>query len=88
MPNTNIIIKEGVQVYVPSYAIHHDPEYYPNPELFDPERFSEEAKNARPPCTYLPFGDGPRHCIGKSLAFVVRLLLTYHENIFNGFHYF
>lgn len=46
-------------------GLHHDPEYYPNPEKFDPERFSEENKSKRPAYTYLPFGDGPRICIGK-----------------------
>ena len=45
-------------------GIQHDPEYYPNPEKFDPERFSEANKSKRRPCTFLPFGDGPRNCIG------------------------
>lgn len=51
-------------VYVPVTGIHHDPEYYPNPEKFDPERFSDENKANIQSFTYLPFGSGPRNCIG------------------------
>lgn len=49
---------------IPAYAIHHDPEYYPDPEKFIPERFEPEQVKSRPNCTFLPFGDGPRNCIG------------------------
>lgn len=66
MPGTDFILPKGTQVSIAVAGIHHDPEYYPDPEKFDPERFSEENKNKRPACTYLPFGDGPRICIGKN----------------------
>lgn len=46
------------------YSLHHDPKYYPNPDIFDPDRFTPEEKSKRPNGTFLPFGDGPRHCIG------------------------
>lgn len=56
-----------MSVWIPVYAIHRDPKYYPKPEVFDPERFEDEAVNLRHPMTYLPFGEGPRNCIGMSL---------------------
>uniref|UniRef100_A0A1I8NKU4 Cytochrome P450 n=1 Tax=Musca domestica TaxID=7370 RepID=A0A1I8NKU4_MUSDO len=57
-------IEKGTMVIIPSESYHHDAEYFPQPEKFDPERFSPmNVKNIRS-CTYLPFGDGPRNCIG------------------------
>lgn len=65
IPGTNITVEAGTHFSIPIMGIHHDPEYYPNPEVFDPERFSEENKAKRPPYTHVPFGDGPRICIGN-----------------------
>ncbi|RZC34666.1 cytochrome P450 6a14 [Asbolus verrucosus] len=67
IPNTSIVIKKGIDVGIPALGLHKDPQYYPNPELFDPERFSEENKNTRPSFTWLPFGEGPRACIDDRL---------------------
>jgi cytochrome P450 family 9 len=50
---------------VPVWAIHRNPEYFPDPDKFDPDRFSEENKGKIKPFTYMPFGNGPRNCIGK-----------------------
>lgn len=62
--DTNLVIKEGTLVLIPSYSVHLDPEHYPEPLKFDPERFSEENKRDRHPMAHLPFGEGPRNCIG------------------------
>nr|CAD7195288.1 unnamed protein product [Timema douglasi] len=64
IPGTNDILEKGTTVFIPTFGIHYDPEYYPNPEKFDPERFSAKNKNDIPKYAYLPFGEGPRNCIG------------------------
>lgn len=64
VPGTKTVLEKGTRVLIPVYALHHDPEYYPNPDVFDPERFTESNKNQRHTFSYLPFGEGPRICIG------------------------
>jgi cytochrome P450 family 9 len=59
-------LKPGDMVWLPIYALHHDPDYFPDPEKFDPERFSDENRGNIKNGTYLPFGSGPRNCIGKA----------------------
>ncbi|XP_017019071.1 probable cytochrome P450 6a20 [Drosophila kikkawai] len=62
--NPKYSLEPGTGVIVPTLGIHHDPEFYPEPEKFIPERFDEDQVRQRPACTFLPFGDGPRNCIG------------------------
>ncbi|XP_011299603.1 probable cytochrome P450 6a13 [Fopius arisanus] len=68
IPETDVELPAGMRVVIPIYGIHHDPRHYPSPEEFDPERFNEENKSKRSPYTYLPFGEGPRNCIGMRFA--------------------
>lgn len=58
VPEYDFTLKRGTLVWIPAYAIQHDPENFPNPEKYDPERFTAEQVNERNPVTFLPFGDG------------------------------
>uniref|UniRef100_A0A182JKW9 Uncharacterized protein n=1 Tax=Anopheles atroparvus TaxID=41427 RepID=A0A182JKW9_ANOAO len=66
--NLRFTIDKGTVVFIPIAGLHHDPRYYPNPQKFDPERFSPENRDKINPSTYLPFGIGPRNCIGSRFA--------------------
>uniref|UniRef100_A0A182QM30 Cytochrome P450 n=1 Tax=Anopheles farauti TaxID=69004 RepID=A0A182QM30_9DIPT len=69
VPGTpQIVLPKGLNVIVPVYAIHHDPEYYPDPERYDPERFAADTSERRAPYTFLSFGLGPKSCVGYRLA--------------------
>lgn len=59
-----ITMKERQQLWIPIYGLHMDPKYFPHPEKFDPERYNEENVGKIVPGSYIPFGIGPRNCIG------------------------
>ncbi|GAB1602238.1 cytochrome P450 3A24-like isoform X1 [Argonauta hians] len=63
-------IPKEANVVFPIYTLHHDPQIWPDPHKFDPERFTAEASEARPPYSYLPFGGGPRMCMGPKFAYL------------------
>ncbi|CAH0775852.1 unnamed protein product [Bemisia tabaci] len=68
IPDSKLVLEKGINLMISTMSLHHDPKYFPEPEKFDPERFSEENVNKIIPGTYLPFGDGPRFCIAMRLA--------------------
>ncbi|XP_063534371.1 cytochrome P450 6B5-like [Cydia strobilella] len=68
LPGTNVKVAKGQVVITSLMGIHHDEKYYPEPEKFDPDRFSPENVADRHSCAYMPFGLGPRHCIGMRFA--------------------
>ncbi|XP_026729910.1 cytochrome P450 9e2-like [Trichoplusia ni] len=78
-----LIAPAGIHVWLPIYSIHRDEKYWPDPNVCEPERFSKERKAEIVPYTYMPFGNGPRHCIGSRFAvlaakvFLVKFLRVY-----------
>ena len=65
-------------VWIPIFGLHHDPKHFPEPEKFDPERFSAENKDKINPYVYMPFGLGPRKCIGNRFALMEVKIIMVH----------
>lgn len=65
----------GSLVLVSQYVMHRDGRYFPEPQRFDPERWTPSAREARPQFSYFPFGGGPRRCIGEAFAWMEGMLL-------------
>ncbi|XP_049283068.1 cytochrome P450 6d3-like [Anopheles funestus] len=63
VPDSDVVIRKGTQVIIPLLSLSMNEKYFPNPELYSPERFDEATKNYDPDA-YYPFGVGPRNCIG------------------------
>lgn len=63
IPDSKLVIKRGTPIIISLLGIHRDAEYFPDPMRYDPERFLEENMNYVP-AAFMPFGEGPRHCIG------------------------
>ena len=70
-----IFIPAGLMVVPYIYGLHRNPDVWANPEAFDPSRFEDEAKKNRHPSAHIPFGGGPRKCIGSNMAMVQMLLI-------------
>jgi cytochrome P450 len=83
-------ISAGTRVLYSIYLTHRDKKYWPNAAVFDPDRFLPEQGSSRPSYTYLPFGGGPRNCIGAAFAQVeakivlARLLQRYQFRLVRG----
>nr|XP_009934832.1 PREDICTED: cytochrome P450 3A29-like [Opisthocomus hoazin] len=67
----SVTIPKSMVVMIPAYVLHRDPGYWPEPEEFRPERFSKDSREPIDPYTFLPFGAGPRNCIGMRFALLV-----------------
>lgn len=83
LESTGTFIPKGSPIVIPIYAIHHLEEFYPQPEVFKPDRFLPQNKDQLIPYTWLPFVTGPRNCVGMRFALLeakltlCRLLLQF-----------
>ncbi len=83
-------IPAGSEVTISPYVMHRHPAFWENPEGFDPDRFSDERSAGRPRYAYLPFGGGPRLCIGHHFAMIEAQIITamvaqaYHLDLVPG----
>ncbi|XP_033116012.1 cytochrome P450 3A24-like [Anneissia japonica] len=73
-----LTIEKGVGVIVPIWAIHHNPNVWSDPERFDPDRFSKENKEKHHPMAWIPFGHGPRNCVGMRFALTTVKIAVVH----------
>ncbi|KAH6944297.1 hypothetical protein HPB50_002613 [Hyalomma asiaticum] len=83
-------IPAGSRLVAPTWNIHRDPELWPDPEKFDPERFNPDIVHDRHPASYIPFGIGPRQCMGRKFALLelktalCKLILKYEFAVCPG----
>jgi cytochrome P450 len=83
-------VARGTKVWISPYVTHHHPDVWPDPDAFAPERFLGDAAERRHPYAWLPFGGGPRLCIGSRFAMiemqlaVVRLLQRWRVEAASG----
>lgn len=66
VPGTDLVLDAGTSIIVPFKSIQNDPDYFPDPDKYDPDRFLPENKAKRHALAFMPFGEGPRICLGKN----------------------
>jgi len=76
IPGTDIHLKPGEELFINIIGFHRDPNHFPNPDEFNPDNFSEEAKESRHPYAYMGFGHGPRNCLGMRFALIEAKLVV------------
>lgn len=76
--SNGIFIPKGSIVTLPIWNMHHDQRFWPEPEKFDPSRFMPENRSKIVPYSYIPFGGGPRNCIGMRFALLEAKLAVAH----------
>jgi cytochrome P450 len=69
-----VTVKKGTCLFMSQWVMHRDSRYFPNPEVFDPARWTDEFERSVPRFAYFPFGGGPRYCIGQSFAMAEAVL--------------
>nr|XP_003705489.1 PREDICTED: cytochrome P450 9e2-like [Megachile rotundata] len=72
------VVQKGQYVWIPIYGVQHDPEYFPEPEKFNPERFYDDPKQILNSGSFLSFGLGPRMCIGNRFALLEAKTLLFY----------
>ncbi|XP_068157387.1 probable cytochrome P450 6d5 [Drosophila tropicalis] len=83
LPNSSLTIKKGTPIVISLMGLHRDEQHFPNPMSYEPERFTEEHRNYNP-TAYMPFGEGPRQCIGVRMGKVnVKIALAKILSTFN-----
>ncbi|NP_001273842.1 probable cytochrome P450 6d5-like [Musca domestica] len=65
LPDSELVVKKGTPIIISLFGIHRDEEYFPDALRYDPYRFEKENYNA---AAYMPFGEGPRHCIAQRMG--------------------
>ncbi|KAF8787803.1 cytochrome P450 3A31-like [Argiope bruennichi] len=76
--DTGVTVPKDMIVTIPIYALQRDPKLFPDPEKFDPNRFTPEERAKRDPYAFMPFGAGPRNCVGMRFALMeVKVCLAY-----------
>ncbi|KAK5645832.1 hypothetical protein RI129_004296 [Pyrocoelia pectoralis] len=77
IPSTGLVIQKGTPILVGLYGLHYDERHFPDAQKYKPERFSDDNGSNITNCTYIPFGQGPRACIGQMLGILlVKMAVT------------